>query len=87
MLKISLKAFNVIGRQSPVSDYWTTAPSLEQFEHIFPGENQLINIALALGADEINPWSEQETTIVPHVSKGKRLNNGAFGRLAQISAC
>lgn len=41
------------------------------FERLFPTEDDLISAALALGAEDVSPWSEQETVIARAARKAK----------------
>jgi adenine-specific DNA-methyltransferase len=55
------------------------------FERLFPTENELITAAVALGADQVAPWSEQETAIVrAAVRKTKPLTRAALSTLRDL---
>jgi methylase of polypeptide subunit release factors len=55
------------------------------FERLFPTENELITAAVALGADQVKPWSEQETVIVRAAArKAKPLTRAALSTLRDL---
>jgi adenine-specific DNA-methyltransferase len=54
------------------------------FERLFPTEDELISAAVALGADEITPWSDQETVIARAARKTKPLTKTALSTLRDL---
>jgi hypothetical protein len=54
------------------------------FERLFPTEDELIAAAVALGADEITPWSEQETLLARAARKAKPLTKTALSMLRDL---
>jgi adenine-specific DNA-methyltransferase len=54
------------------------------FERLFPTEDELIGAALALGADEITPWSEQETVMARAARKVKPLAKATLSTLRDL---
>jgi adenine-specific DNA-methyltransferase len=55
-----------------------------EFEDLFPTEAELAAAALALGAYEIEPWSEQETSVARAVHKVLPLNRAASRALRDL---
>jgi adenine-specific DNA-methyltransferase len=55
-----------------------------EFESLFPTEDDLISAALALGAAEVKPWSEQETAAARAVRQAKRLTKSALSTLRDL---
>ena len=51
------------------------------FETLFPTEDELIAAAVTLGADEITPWSEQETVMARAARKAKPLTSAELSTL------
>jgi len=54
------------------------------FEGLFPTEDELISAAVALGADEVTPWSEQETVMARGVRKAKSLTRARLSTLRDL---
>jgi methylase of polypeptide subunit release factors len=55
------------------------------FERLFPTEDELITAALALGADQVAPWSEQETVLARAAArKAKPLTRAALLTLRDL---
>src|SRR5260370_19721142 len=54
------------------------------FERLLPTEDELISAALALGADEITPWSEQETVMARAARKAKPLSKATLSTLRDL---
>jgi methylase of polypeptide subunit release factors len=54
------------------------------FERLFPTEAELITAAVALGADAVAPWSEQETTLVRTTRKAKPISSVALSTLRDL---
>jgi len=49
-----------------------------------PTEDELISAAVALGADELAPWSEQEVVIARAARGAKRLTKAALSTLRDL---
>ena len=54
------------------------------FERLFPTEDELITAAVALGASEITPWSEQETVMARAARKAKPPTKTALSTLRDL---
>jgi adenine-specific DNA-methyltransferase len=54
------------------------------FEGLFPTEDELISAAIDLGADEIATWSEQETVMVQASKKAKTLTRATLSTLRDL---
>jgi adenine-specific DNA-methyltransferase len=64
-----------------------TGPQLHlwnDFEGLFSAEDELISAAVALGADEVIPWSEQETVMARAVRKEKFLTSAMLLKLRDL---
>jgi adenine-specific DNA-methyltransferase len=64
-----------------------TGPQLHlwnDFEGLFPTEQELISAAVALGAEELAPWSEQEIVMVRAARKAKPLTKSALSKLRDL---
>jgi methylase of polypeptide subunit release factors len=54
------------------------------FERLFPTEAELIAAAVALGAEAVAPWSDQETALVRATRKAKPLSGVALSTLRDL---
>jgi adenine-specific DNA-methyltransferase len=55
-----------------------------EFESLFPKEDDLIAAAVALGAEEIKPWSEQELSLTRQVQKTNPFSKAKLGALRDL---
>lgn len=54
------------------------------FARLFPTEDELISAAVALGADEVAPWSEQETVMARGARKAKPPTKATLATLRDL---
>jgi adenine-specific DNA-methyltransferase len=54
------------------------------FDGLFPTEDELISAALALAADEVAPWSDREAAMVRNAHKARPLNRATLSLLRDL---
>jgi adenine-specific DNA-methyltransferase len=54
------------------------------FERLFPSEDELIGAAVSLGANDVTPWSEQETTMARRARDAKPLTKATLSKLKDL---
>jgi hypothetical protein len=55
-----------------------------EFEGLFPGEQELAGAAVALGAGEVPPWSEQETALAREAEKVAPFAKGKLSTVREL---
>src|SRR5579864_9128839 len=55
-----------------------------EFEALFPTETELIAAALALGADEVKPWSDEETALARVAAKAAPLSKAKLSTVREL---